>query len=662
MVNSFNQAVLSLPFNNLKNLSFDAAAGLLAVTGGLDKLGANLSAYYELFYSDAERLATTTTNVSTALRAVGVAMPTTKDAFRDIVTGLDLTSESGRNAYAVMLTVAPEFAKVADSAQTAADSSVKLMTDVFDALDKRLTDLVQSIASERDSVAGARDSILSGGVKTYSQLQAGVTAAKVALPSDALVLSAVQAQATAASNMAAKQSALISAQSSQSTWQGYLATVTANKTAAIDLYKGFATQLQNLASSNGYAVNSNAISGGAVDMRNTAGIYNASTETFSNADYRSYNSWEGLAGINATAEQYLSLKALVNSANGVIAIHTKEVTAYATALASTVSVTASAQAALTTATAAKAAADAAAKAAILAYADAMTQYSGDAEKAVKVLSKLREETVAYYEAQKALASTMATSSASLRSAVAALSTSQLDPMAATLQKQREFAQSYAMALSTSGADKAGYADKMTAALPALSEALKATSTLRDWSIQSAQLAAQSSTIAAQLDSASAAMNYEAESLGLLGSIDLALNELDTNTAILKNAIDSGTATSAAGLRAIVTQLGGVPAFAGGGYHSGGIRLVGEHGPELEVTGPSRIFNASQIRGFGGQSDNAEIVAELRAIRKENAELRAELRAITIHTSNTADATRRMDKNGVLVYTDPAEPLKTQVAA
>lgn len=47
------------------------------------------------------------------------------------------------------------------------------------------------------------------------------------------------------------------------------------------------------------------------------------------------------------------------------------------------------------------------------------------------------------------------------------------------------------------------------------------------------------------------------------------------------------------------------AFADGGDHTGGLRLVGERGPELEATGPSRIFNAQQTRDIlGGQGAGA----------------------------------------------------------
>lgn len=38
---------------------------------------------------------------------------------------------------------------------------------------------------------------------------------------------------------------------------------------------------------------------------------------------------------------------------------------------------------------------------------------------------------------------------------------------------------------------------------------------------------------------------------------------------------------------------GVPGFASGGQHAGGLRIVGENGPELESTGRARIWNAGQ---------------------------------------------------------------------
>jgi hypothetical protein len=53
------------------------------------------------------------------------------------------------------------------------------------------------------------------------------------------------------------------------------------------------------------------------------------------------------------------------------------------------------------------------------------------------------------------------------------------------------------------------------------------------------------------------------------------------------------------LRSIAGGMG-VPSYATGGYHPGGWRLVGERGPELEYTGPSRIHS---------NEDSSDMIAE-----------------------------------------------------
>ena len=97
---------------------------------------------------------------------------------------------------------------------------------------------------------------------------------------------------------------------------------------------------------------------------------------------------------------------------------------------------------------------------------------------------------------------------------------------------------------------------------------------------------------------------------------------------------------------------GLPAFAAGGFHAGGIRLVGENGPELEVTGPSRIYNAAQTRNL--MSGSGEMVAEIRALRAENEQLRQEmamrLAKIEGNTGRTAKAVNGNPDAPILVET------------
>ena len=50
-----------------------------------------------------------------ALAAVGLALPSTKDQFRDLVEAADLTTEAGRTQYATLLGVADVFSQITDS-------------------------------------------------------------------------------------------------------------------------------------------------------------------------------------------------------------------------------------------------------------------------------------------------------------------------------------------------------------------------------------------------------------------------------------------------------------------------------------------------------------------------------------------------------------------
>ena len=88
-------------------------------------------------------------------------------------------------------------------------------------------------------------------------------------------------------------------------------------------------------------------------------------------------------------------------------------------------------------------------------------------------------------------------------------------------------------------------------------------------------------------------------------------------------------------------------FAMGGYFSGGVRMVGERGPELEATGPSRIFSTKQTAEL---FRNPELVAEVRSLREEVAGLRSESRQLQASNSKYVkrnyDINRKWDTEGL----------------
>lgn len=129
-----------------------------------------------------------------------------------------------------------------------------------------------------------------------------------------------------------------------------------------------------------------------------------------------------------------------------------------------------------------------------------------------------------------------------------------------------------------------------------------------------------------------------------------INALSTDPAVWRAVIASARQSPYGGPTADwITQVAhdkGIPTFATGGDHAGGLRIVGERGWELEATGASRIFTADQIAtalaaargelgpnvvGFlpstmGGPSGIASLVRAMERVGEKIDGLRGELQA------------------------------------
>ena len=88
----------------------------------------------------------------------------------------------------------------------------------------------------------------------------------------------------------------------------------------------------------------------------------------------------------------------------------------------------------------------------------------------------------------------------------------------------------------------------------------------------------------------------------------------------------------------------IPQFATGGSHSGGIRMVGERGPEIEATGASRVFSSRQVsdRMF----DTSEIVSVLLDILGEVGHVSAGNTRVAKNTSRLLDIERARQQVGM----------------
>ncbi len=114
------------------------ATGLAAVTavqdiaglaGGFEALSGSMSFYYDKFFTDTEKFANLSSQLTDATAGILDALPATTTEFRAIIDALDLTTEAGQQSFAALMNLTPaiyqyiagldEQAKAAESAAAA---------------------------------------------------------------------------------------------------------------------------------------------------------------------------------------------------------------------------------------------------------------------------------------------------------------------------------------------------------------------------------------------------------------------------------------------------------------------------------------------------------------------------------------------------------------
>ncbi|MGE8449105.1 MAG: phage tail length tape measure family protein [Pseudomonadales bacterium] len=535
-------------------------------------------------------------------------------------------------------------------AEVDADVFVATMTAAFEQLANRMRSLLDGIANERIAVRQAAQQVADPAVMSPEAIRNSIQSISLPLPSNAgLVAAGVQLE-NADSALAQKLSARNAAEQSYNS-------VKSSRDVAVN----------NLAAAQQRASDAQAW----LDKLNWD-IYAPKTVTYKKKNWKELDEARSIAQAQLPAAQQAIVEAqaalAAAQAAAAKAPSAADVKRLQAAYASAVTEAASAQAVAT---------EAAQKAREeqTAYADALQQFALDATKSVGKLGELRAETLRYYEAQKALSNLLSEGAKGLRKTVQDYRVSQLSPEDQFANLQGEYAQAYAKAMGADGEELAGYADQLNnLMLPMLEAAKSAFSSDAQYQAFVATALARAEAVAGRMD-AVAPKDYQQESLDLLAEIDAKLLELEQSALsgdeVLTNAINAARDATVNGLRQVVNALTGhaVAAFAKGGFHSGGLRLVGENGPELEVTGPSRIYSTEQTRALLGGGDNDQMVTMLRALlqeqqalREEVANLRIEARATASNTGKTARQLDRIESDGLTVRTDAEEPLRVEVAS
>ena len=171
-------ALTSLPLANLKNLSFDAAAGLLAAAGGFENLGNKLTSYMDNFYTEEEKRQRVLAQINAVTAGLGFnAATATRAQFRALLEAQDVTTANGQATFAALLNVADAFAAITPVVDAVVDDHRELIA-AYEAEATAMQSTVDKFKDFAQSLRSFRDGLLTGSMSPLTPEQRYAEASK----------------------------------------------------------------------------------------------------------------------------------------------------------------------------------------------------------------------------------------------------------------------------------------------------------------------------------------------------------------------------------------------------------------------------------------------------------------------------------------------------
>jgi len=140
-------------------LGIDALAtsqALVALAGGLSDFESSANDYYDAFFSEQEKYLRNQQNITKQLALQNIALPKTRDGYRDLVEALDINTQAGQEQY----TVLTRLAQAADDFYSIIDDLTKSLLEHYQKIIGTITannplELITAQATIADAIAQA---------------------------------------------------------------------------------------------------------------------------------------------------------------------------------------------------------------------------------------------------------------------------------------------------------------------------------------------------------------------------------------------------------------------------------------------------------------------------------------------------------------------------
>lgn len=542
----------------------DVASNLAKAFGGAESMGTAVQAYWQTFYTDAERIRTLTRQTSQELRKMGVSMPRTREQYRALIESLDLSDKSSHKLYATLIGLSGVMDQILPTVSNLTREMERLQGRVVTIMDKIATGLTAAIQANQAAAGEWRKA--GDGIRDYLDKLRGTASA---------LISPMQARAY-----------------NQMKWMTTLASARA----------GDLTAAGNLTGTAGSYLDSvNATAGTRLEAARAQARVAASLGLFANKTETQADKLDRIATIQGRQLALIErLQALMDAGKTISAEQL----------------------------------------------DLLRTQLGDLDR------KILRVNVAGFEGATSLLPKgqmqgLRSALDDLRDAILAetarqkheASVTKLNALVGNLTKNKKgnvFVDDKDLARMAriAGIDAEGLtANQLRKRLVNFDGGDLLKGTVYDPTGSKEQ---------AYLDRLRGPSNVSGPgpqwAEGLLGFWQKIYNNPNITVEDIMRASKGGTPLSEVpGALEVEKVKKKVKKFAEGGYHAGGLRLVGEEGPELEATGPSRIYSASQTRNI---FDMTGLMREFRAMREELVQMREENRQLGLAI---ADNTRKMQR-------------------
>jgi len=144
---------IGMQFGAVGVASLSARERLVAASGGLEAFSANTAGFQQNFLTEAERNAPVLKAVTEQLAALGLAGVDTRDEFKQVVQGLDLTTEAGAKQYGQLIGMQAAFAQVYPALEKTVDAAAEAaakLAEVNKPYLEQIAELERSLMSAND--------------------------------------------------------------------------------------------------------------------------------------------------------------------------------------------------------------------------------------------------------------------------------------------------------------------------------------------------------------------------------------------------------------------------------------------------------------------------------------------------------------------------------